>query len=78
LRPTIRFQRYIEASLKVAWDVQITRLDPPGKDGVGVAELRFSKHASPDMNFIRPGELIELLEAYHVIGVGKILNVTPS
>ena len=75
LRPTIRFQRNTETWLKIAWDVQITHLDISQKNGTVVVKLRFSEKASPDMTYVQSGELIELLEAYRVIGVGKILTV---
>jgi hypothetical protein len=51
-------------------------LDARSGGGIGNVDLRFSKDASPEMNFVKPGELIELLDAYRVIGVGRILNVT--
>jgi hypothetical protein len=76
LRPTIRFQRHLEAWIKSAWDVKITRLEDLNEDGVGIVELCFPDSSSPDVTFIKSGELIELLDAYRVIGVGQILNVT--
>jgi len=76
LRPTIRFQRNVEAWSKVAWDVEIIRIGASQVAGIGNVDLRFSKGASPDIKVVKPGELIELLDAYRVIGVGKILNVT--
>lgn len=73
LRPTIRFQRDASAWGKTAWDVTILRCGP----GVGTAnvDLAFSEDAGPDMTYVKPGELIELLDAFRVIGVGKILTI---
>ena len=75
LRPIIRFQRNLDEWSNVAWDVQITRIDAGTLGRTGNVELTFSKDAFPDMNYVKPGELIELLDAYRVIGVGKILDV---
>lgn len=75
LRPTIRFQRNAEKWTKIAWDVQIAALELISQSGVWTVELRFSEDASLDMECIKTGELIELLDAYRVIGVGKVTGV---
>lgn len=71
-RPTIRFQRHVEDWLKGASDVEIMSFansdDTSDKSEVG---LKFINYSACD-KFVIEGELIELLEGYRVIGVGKI------
>jgi len=78
LRPTIRFQRDVGKWLSLAWDVEIAELDIDLQTMCGTAALAFSGGASPDMQNIKEGELIELLDAYRVIGVGKIIHISNS
>ncbi len=75
LRPTIRFQRDVSAWLLGTWSVQIVSLDFDLQTWTGTAQLVFSPGATPDRTYMKKGELIELLDAYRVIGVGMILAV---
>jgi len=74
-RATIRWQRYIQDWLSTAWDVEILELDIEANTRCGTARLKFSEDASPDSKYLKQGELIELLDAYRVIGVGKIISI---
>jgi hypothetical protein len=76
LRPTIRWQRYIEAWLESAFDVEITSIESSPENGCNTVGLRFSERAQLDSEWLREGELIELLDAFRVIGVGKILHIS--
>jgi hypothetical protein len=73
LRPTIRFQRYVEDWMKTAWDVEIIDLDINANTWSGTVKIKFTRNASPKKEWLKDGELIELLDAYRVIAVGKII-----
>ena len=75
LRPIIRFQRYINEWLSNAWDVEIRELDIDKNTWLGTAKLQLSRNAPANLEGLREGELIELLDAYRVIGVGKITKI---
>ncbi len=75
LKPTIRFQRYIEDWMKAAWDVEIIDLDVDTNTWSGLAKMKFTRNATPKKEWLKDGELIELLDAYRVIAVGKIIAI---
>jgi hypothetical protein len=75
LRQSIRFQRNVAESLDIIWDVEISSLDVDKETWKGSAKLTFSPGASPNMDLVKEGEAIELLDGYYVIGVGKILRI---
>lgn len=75
LRPTIRFQRYVEDWMKTAWDVEIIDLDIDTNTWSGLAKMKFTMNASPRKEWLKDGELIELLDAYRVIAVGKLMTI---
>ncbi len=73
LRPIIRFQKYISEWLSTAWDVEIIDLDIDNDDWSGKVKMKFSGNATPKKEWLKKGELIELLDAYRVIAIGKII-----
>ncbi len=75
LRPIIRFQRYIDEWVSSAWDVEIIDLEIDENAWSGITKLRLSKNAPANLNGLKEGELIELLDSYRVIGIGKIVDV---
>lgn len=75
LRPSIRFQRYVEDWIKTAWDVEILELDITKDNWSGFAKMKFLRNSSPKREWLKDGELFELLDAYRVIAVGKILEI---
>ncbi len=75
LRPTIRFQRYVEDWIKTAWDVEIIDLDINADTWSGTAKMKFTKNILPKKEWLKDGELVELLDAYRVIAVGKIIAI---
>lgn len=75
MRPIIRFQRYVDEWLSGVWDVEIKELEIDEKTWSGVATLRLSTRAPNNLKGLKEGELIELLDAYRVIAVGKITEV---
>ena len=75
LKPTIRFQRYVEDWMKTSWDVEIIELDICTDNWSGSAKMKFTRNPSPKMEWLKKGELLELLDAYRVVAVGKILEI---
>ena len=75
LRSLIRFQRKIRESLTIASDVQLMSLEVDPTTWRGTATLEFFDDDTPTLKNAKEGELFELLEAYNVIAVGKILAV---
>src|SRR5687768_12168385 len=75
LRPTIRFQRNVAGWLTLAWDVQLTAWEASTSPLTGVGVLTFSGDATPEAVYLQPDDLIELLDGYRVIAVGRILAV---
>ena len=65
----IRWQRYIQESFKDLLDVQIIEINSENN----VVTLQFSKNIIVPSKYITSGQLIELLDAYNVVGIGKII-----
>lgn len=72
LRPTVRWQRHIDAWLSSAWDAEITGVEPSEEIGLYKVEMQFVPHAAIEEVWCTEGEPIELLDAYRVIGVGVV------
>lgn len=77
-RVTIRFQRHVEKWLQSAWDVEVVACNTTTDTLEGTAKLALIKEESPSARFICQDELFELLDAYRVIAVGKIVRVDGS
>ncbi|MDE0451534.1 MAG: hypothetical protein OXI90_07185 [Gammaproteobacteria bacterium] len=75
LRPMIRFQRHIAESLETGRDIQICGLRFDQKTWTGEVELARPRGSEPLKEFIKEGELIELMDGFRVIAVGKIIEV---
>ncbi len=73
MRPMIRWQRHIDEYLKGAWDVTVLKFDMDEKNRIGTAELIFIKEAVIPPEWLQEGELLELLDGFRVIAVGKII-----
>ena len=80
LRPTIRPQKDIAGWLRGAWDVEIKAVEPTENPKCFIAKLRLTmgETARAAMGNMVEGDLIELLEAYRVIAVGKITGITSA
>jgi hypothetical protein len=76
LRPSIRFQKYVSDWMMVARDVEIIDLDIDTNTWSGIVKMKFTRNVSPREEWLKKGELIELLDAYRVIAVGKIIEIT--
>jgi hypothetical protein len=75
LRPTIRFQRYVADWISTAWDVEIIDIDIDQNTWSGKVKMRFTRNLSPKQEWLNNDELIELLDGYRVIAVGKIIEI---
>ena len=76
MRLTIRWQRYIEDYLKIARDTecQLESFDPA--TGRGTATCLFRSDIPLPEDWLRDGELIELLSGFRVLAVGRIVGKT--
>ncbi len=79
LRPTIRFQRAVGDWLSGGRDVEIINLDFDESTGSSTVELRLANPAFEGEEKTRrhlvEDELVELLDSYRVIGVGRITSI---
>lgn len=69
-----RLQKYFLDCLKIYRDVQIIKLEMDEVRGVTKAELRFLSSILDPKERLKKGQLIELLDVYTVIAVGKIIE----
>jgi hypothetical protein len=74
MRPQIRWQRYVAEYLKGARDVQCSILDFDPATSRGRAHCTFSSPDPVPADWLRDGELVELLSAHRVLAVGRIEN----
>jgi len=74
LRSLFRFQRNVGKAEEISWDVQVLSIQTDDSCWRGTAQLAFSEGATPNLELMKEGELIELREAYNVIGVGRIIR----
>lgn len=78
LKPCIRFQKYIGEWMQSAWDVEIIDLEIDEHSWESTSKFKLPINAPSEMKGLETGEVIELLDAYRVIGVGKILIVSKN
>lgn len=74
MRLTIRWQRYLEAYLQRSRDVECISLTFDSKQGRGAGIFSLLSDDALPSEWLREGELIELLSGYKVLAVGKILH----
>jgi hypothetical protein len=73
MRPTFRWQRYLSEHLEHARDVECTSLMFDQKTSRGSARLRLISDDPVPADWTCEGNLIELLDGYRVIAVGRIV-----
>lgn len=78
MRPTIRWQRHLREHVERARDVECTSVafDPATSRGSATVQL-----SAPDpvpSEWLREGNLIELLDGYRVIAIGRITTAPTS
>jgi hypothetical protein len=72
MRLTIRWQRHIEAFLQRARDVECGTLSFDPEKAQGKATFSFLSSDPVPSDWLREGELVELLSGYRVLAVGRI------
>ena len=74
LRLGIRWQRRIQEHTELYRDIQFERLtvDPGTRRGIAIGRLTGVDPVPPD--WLRNGELVELLEGFKVVAVGYITD----
>ena len=74
LRLGIRWQRHIQEHTELYRDIQFERLtvDPSTRQGIAVVRLTGSEPVPSD--WLHDGELVELLEGFQVVAVGRITH----
>ncbi|MBK8012137.1 MAG: hypothetical protein IPK13_12375 [Deltaproteobacteria bacterium] len=77
MRSTIRWQRYLQEHLERARDVECTRISFDPGSLRGSATVRLISDAPVPPQWLQEGNLIELLDGYKVIAVGRIVSTGP-
>jgi hypothetical protein len=72
MRPTIRWQRYLREHLERLRDVECTRLTFDSGTMRGTTTLRLISDDAVPTAWLHEGSLIELLDGYRVVAVGRI------
>jgi hypothetical protein len=72
LRATIRWQQHVREHLERLRDVEATQVSYDSGSRQGAASLRLISDDPLPAEWLREGSLIELLDGYKVIAVGRI------
>lgn len=72
MRTTIRWQKYLNEFLQCARDVQWETIDFDPATSQGQATCRLTSDAPLPNEWLKDGELIELLSGFRVLAVGRI------
>lgn len=72
MRTTIRWQRRLNEFLQCARDVQWEAIDFDPATGQGSAICKLTSDAPLPDEWIKDGELIELLSGFRVLAIGRI------
>lgn len=77
-RPQIRWQRHIEEHIALSRGVEIEELNIDSSTRQGTAVVRANLDEPLPAGWLEEGELIELLESFHVVAVGRITRELSS
>lgn len=72
MRMTIRWQKHLNEFLQCARDVQCENIEFDSGTGQGSATCKFISGAPLPDDWIKDGELIELLSGFRVLAVGRL------
>lgn len=72
MRTTIRWQRYLNEFLQCARDVQWEDVEFDSASFQGVATCRLTSDGPLPDEWLKDGELIELLSGFRVLAIGRI------
>ena len=73
MRTAIRWQRHIDEFLRCARDVQWEKVDYDHQSSQGEATCRLTSAEPLPDEWVKDGELIELLNGFRVLAVGKMM-----
>lgn len=76
MRTAVRWQRHLGESLKMSVDVQWKSLDFDADSQQGTARCELSGRVSIPEDWIKEGELVEFVNGFRVLAIGKISSVT--
>ena len=72
MKTTIRWQKYLNEFLQCARDVQWVSVDFEVNTRQGKAVCKFTSEEPLPEEWLREGELIELLNGYRVLAIGRL------
>lgn len=72
MRPALRWQQYLREYLERARDAECTSVAFDPSTNRGIATLRLISDDPVPPEWLREGTLVELLDGYRVIAVGRI------
>ena len=74
MRTTVRWQRFLSEYLQCARDIQWDETEFEPATAQGVATCRFTSSMPLPDEWLKEGELIEILSGFRVLAIGKIIN----
>jgi hypothetical protein len=74
MRLQIRWQRHLEEYLRCARDIECNILHFDPSTSKGKALCTFASDETPPSEWLQNGELVELLNGFRVLAIGKIEN----
>jgi hypothetical protein len=74
MRPTIRWQRFLQEHLECSRDVECMQIRFDPQSLRGSATVRLVSDVSVPPEWLHRGSLIELLDGYKVIAVGRVAS----
>lgn len=77
MRPMIRWERFLKEHLDRSRDVECTRIDFDHGTQRGKASLRLVSDDPVPIEWLYEGNLIELLDGFRVIAIGRIVADHP-
>jgi hypothetical protein len=72
MRTAIRWQKHLNEYLQCARDVQWEKIEFDSESSQGKAICRLTSEESLPSEWLKEGELIEMLSGFRVLAVGKI------
>ena len=74
MRTTIRWQKYLSEFMKCARDVQWEVIDFDSKTLQGKATCKLTSDKLLPAEWLKDGELIEMLNGFRVLAIGRIVS----
>ncbi|GAA3973694.1 hypothetical protein GCM10022278_33510 [Allohahella marinimesophila] len=77
MRTTIRWQRYLDEHLQCARDVQWENITFGSESSLGSAVCRLATDEPLPDEWLKEGQLIEMLSGFRVLAVGRVAQEVP-